>query len=71
GTYMGFAFLPIGIGSIIGGWFGGTVVHRFGEVAHQPHLIWWSVTCVGLATVVVLWIYDRIVRTKLPTAPAQ
>ncbi len=23
GTYMGFAFLPIGIGSIIGGWFGG------------------------------------------------
>ena len=23
GTYMGFAFLPIGIGSIVGGWFGG------------------------------------------------
>ena len=23
GTYMGFAFLPIGIGSLIGGWFGG------------------------------------------------
>ncbi len=24
GTYMGFAFLPIGIGSLVGGWFGGT-----------------------------------------------
>ena len=62
GTYMGFAFLPIGIGSLIGGWFGGTVVHRFGEVAHQPARIWWSVTMVGMATAVVLWIYDRIVR---------
>src|SRR5208283_2292198 len=29
GTYMGFAFLPIGIGSLIGGWFGGTLVHHF------------------------------------------
>src|SRR5205085_3436567 len=29
GTYMGFAFLPMGIGSLIGGWFGGRVMHRF------------------------------------------
>ena len=35
GTYMGFAFLPIGIGSLIGGWFGGTLVHRFGEVVRR------------------------------------
>lgn len=62
GTYMGFAFLPIGIGSLIGGWFGGTVVHHFGEVQHRPSLIWWSVTAVGLATTVLLWIYDRYVR---------
>ncbi|MGA9354138.1 MAG: MFS transporter [Terriglobales bacterium] len=62
GTYMGFAFLPIGIGSLIGGWFGGTVVHRYGEVAHQPAWIWFSVTAVGMATAVVLWIYDRVVR---------
>jgi proton-dependent oligopeptide transporter, POT family len=69
GTYMGFAFLPIGIGSLIGGWYGGMVVHRFGEVQHQPALIWWSFTAVGLATAVVLWIYDRIVRTN--GAPAK
>jgi len=62
GTYMGFAFLPIGIGSIIGGLFGGTVVHHFGEVLHRPNLIWCSVTAVGLLTAVLLWIYDRIVR---------
>ncbi|MGA7686609.1 MAG: MFS transporter [Terriglobales bacterium] len=62
GTYMGFAFLPIGIGSLIGGWFGGTLVHHFGEVTHQPARIWICVTAVGMATAVVLWIYDRVVR---------
>ena len=63
GTYMGFAFLPIGIGSLIGGWFGGTVVHHFGEVTHQPAQIWWSVTGVGIATAVALWVYDKVVRS--------
>ena len=36
GTYMGFAFLPMGIGSLIAGWFGGLLIHHFGEVRHQP-----------------------------------
>ncbi len=62
GTYMGFAFLPIGIGSLIGGWFGGTIVHHFGEVAHQPTRIWWSVTAVGIVTALLLWIYDKTVK---------
>jgi len=62
GTYMGFAFLPIGIGSLVGGWFGGFLIHRFGEVQHQPALIWWAVSGVGVATAVLLWVYDRLVR---------
>ena len=62
GTYMGFAFLPIGIGSIVGGWFGGFLIHHFGEVLHQPALIWWSVSGVGVATAALLWAYDRLVR---------
>jgi dipeptide/tripeptide permease len=62
GTYMGFAFLPIGIGSLIGGWLGGRVVHHFGEVTHQPARAWWVITGVGLLTAVLLWLYDRIVR---------
>lgn len=58
GTYMGFAFLPIGIGSLVGG-FGGTLLHHFGEVAHQPSLFWLVVTAVGIATTLLLWLYDR------------
>ena len=62
GTYMGFAFLPIGIGSLIGGWFGGTLAHHFGEVQHRPAMMWWCFTGVGLSTAVLLWIYDRYAR---------
>jgi POT family proton-dependent oligopeptide transporter len=63
GTYMGFAFLPLGIGSLIGGWFGGTLMHHFGEVTNQPERMWWVVAGVGLATAAALWTYDRVVRT--------
>jgi proton-dependent oligopeptide transporter, POT family len=62
GTYMGFAFLPIGIGSLVGGWFGGSLIHHFGEELHQPTLIWFAVSAAGVATAAVLWLYDRLVR---------
>jgi POT family proton-dependent oligopeptide transporter len=62
GTYMGFAFLPIGIGSLIAGKFGGMLIHHFGEVTHQPERIWWAVTGVGVGTAALLWIYDKTLR---------
>jgi predicted MFS family arabinose efflux permease len=68
GTYMGFAFLPIGIGSLIGGWFGGTLMHHFGEVTRQPERMWWAVTAVGLVTAALLWVYDKTLR---PTNPSE
>jgi POT family proton-dependent oligopeptide transporter len=62
GTYMGFAFLPLGIGSLLGGWFGGTMMHHFGEVAHHPERAWLTISAVGFTTAVLLWIYDRAVK---------
>jgi len=62
GTYMGFAFLPLGIGSLLGGWFGGRVIHHFAEVTKQPQVAWWIFTSVGLLTALLLWIYDRTVK---------
>ncbi len=64
GTYMGFAFLPIGIGSLIGGWFGGKMMHHFGELQHQPQRAWYAITAVGAVTAILLWIYDRVVRPE-------
>jgi len=70
GTYMGFAFLPIGIGSLIGGKLGGMLIHHFGEVMHRPERIWWTVADLGVATAVLLWAYDKLVITRTPS-PAE
>ncbi len=64
GTYMGFAFLPIGIGSLVGGWFGGLLLHHFGEVTHQPGRIWWVVTATGVVTAALLWLYDKTLKPE-------
>jgi dipeptide/tripeptide permease len=63
GTYMGFAFLPLGIGSFVAGKFSGWLMHHFGEEMHRPELVWWSVVAVGVATTLLLWIYDKTLRT--------
>ena len=62
GTYMGFAFLPLGIGSFLAGRIGGALLHRFGEVQHQPQLFLWALTGIGLGTTILLWVYDRVVK---------
>jgi len=64
GTYMGFAFLPLGIGSLIGGPFGGWLIHYFGEVKHEPQMMWVVIVAVGVITAVLLWIYDKLMRPK-------
>lgn len=70
GTYMGFAFLPIGIGSFIGGPFGGWLIHHFGEVTHHPQQMWWVITGIGLLTALLLWIYDRTLTPAKEPAKA-
>ena len=62
GTYMGFAFLPLGIGAFLAGRIGGALLHYFGEVRHQPQLFWWSLTAIGALTTLLLLLYDRIVK---------
>jgi dipeptide/tripeptide permease len=64
GTYMGFAFLPLGIGSLIGGPFGGWLMHYFGEEKHEPQMMWVVIVAVGVITAVLLWVYDKTVRKE-------
>ena len=64
GTYMGFAFLPLGIGSFVAGKFSGWLMHHFGEELHEPKMVWWCVVGVGVATTLLLWIYDRVLRVQ-------
>jgi POT family proton-dependent oligopeptide transporter len=62
GTYMGFAFLPLGIGAFASGPIGGILLHHFGEEQHRPALFLWALTAIGTATTLLLWIYDRVVK---------
>jgi len=64
GTYMGFAFLPLGIGSLIGGAFGGFLMHHFGEVKQKPAGMWWVIIAIGVATAVLLLAYDKLIMPK-------
>jgi POT family proton-dependent oligopeptide transporter len=70
GTYLGFAFVPLGIGSLVGGWFGGKVLHHFGEVLNKPQWTWFVISGVGVVTTLLLLLYDRVVRPKSAEAPA-
>ncbi len=69
GTYMGFAFVPIGIGSLAGGWIAGRAMHHFGEVKHHPEQVWWFFTGLGVLCAFLLLIYDRFIRPP-DSAPA-
>jgi proton-dependent oligopeptide transporter, POT family len=69
GTYMGFAFLPIGIGSLVGGPLAGVMMHHFAEVQHRPYIVWWFFSGFGIACAALLWIYDLIVKPG--AAPAK
>jgi len=62
GTYMGFSFLPIGIGSIIGGWISGKMLDHYGKEVQQPAQFWYAIVGIGLLTTALLFIYDRIVK---------
>jgi POT family proton-dependent oligopeptide transporter len=66
GTYMGFAFVPIGIGSLVGGWLGGRLMHYYGEVVQRPAQVWWAITGIGIGTTLLLWLYHFVVKTDLP-----
>jgi dipeptide/tripeptide permease len=68
GTYMGFAFLPLGIGAFMAGRIGGTLLHYFGEVRHQPTLFWWALTGIGVLTTALLLVYDLVVKPSAKAA---
>jgi hypothetical protein len=42
-------------------------MHHYGEELHKPEMVWWSVVGVGVATTLLLLIYDRFVRQEKAT----
>ncbi len=65
GTFMGFAFLPVAIGSFVGGALGGHLVQRFVREPGHPERMWWVISGIGFASTVLLVLYDRLVAPRL------
>ena len=69
GLFMGYSFLPIGIGYFIGGWIAGWLLRYFGEVKGQPATMWYWLSAAGVATSLLLIAYDRLLRPKEAPSP--
>jgi len=62
--YMGYGFIPIGIGDFIGAFVSGFMYLRFSVIMHRPTIFWAIVSCVGLLTVAGLLMYNRYYNYK-------
>lgn len=69
GTYMGFAFLPVAIGSLVAGPLGGYLVQHYVKESAHPQSMWWIVAGIGFATTVLMVLYDLLVARRTPPAP--
>jgi POT family proton-dependent oligopeptide transporter len=65
GTYMGFAFLPIAIGTFIAGWSSGYLVKHYveGGNPNAPQM-WFVVGSYGVVSTILMVLYDRFVAPK-------
>jgi len=57
GTFMGFAFLPVAIGSFSAGKVADTL--RLGYMATDPSIMWYVVSGIGFGSVVLMILYDQ------------
>jgi POT family proton-dependent oligopeptide transporter len=68
GTYMGFAFLPIAIGTFVAGIIAGPLAARFElcktEAVVHPERLWLWVGGIGFASTVLMLLYDRFLAPK-------
>ncbi len=62
--YMGYAFLPSGIGYVLGAGVGGVLFGSVAEGWERPKVFWAIVTCIGLATIMLFTLYDRKMRKE-------
>jgi len=75
GTYMGFAFLPIAIGTFIAGALAGHLVVKYVEPFKQgvagapaPQTMWFVVGGIGIGATALMILYDRFIARRAPTA---
>jgi dipeptide/tripeptide permease len=59
GMYLGFAFLPIALGSLLSGWIGGPIAAWARDELHRPASMFWGFGAIGLVAAIGLWLHAR------------
>jgi hypothetical protein len=59
GTFMGFAFLPVAIGSFSAGVIGDELRGAYLET--NPPMIWYTLSAIGITSTILMIIYNRLV----------
>jgi dipeptide/tripeptide permease len=69
GTYMGFAFLPIALGTFFAGWSSGYLVKHYveGGNPNAPQM-WYVVGAYGIVSTLLMILYDRFLAPKRAAA---
>ncbi|HNY40843.1 MAG TPA: hypothetical protein PKJ41_10625, partial [Bryobacteraceae bacterium] len=60
GTFMGFAFLPIAIGSFIAGRLGTWLVEHYIRVERRTPEMFLIIAGIGFVSTALLYLYDRL-----------
>jgi proton-dependent oligopeptide transporter, POT family len=64
GTYMGFAFLPIALGTFIAGAIAGTLVTSYVQGSSMPQHMWYVVGAIGVVSTALMLAYDRFMAPR-------
>ena len=64
GMYLGFAFLPIALGSLIAGWIGGPIATWARESLHRPETMFWGFGAVGFVAAAGLWMHAKVYAAR-------
>jgi MFS family permease len=64
GTFMGFAFLPVAIGSFVGGPLGGWLVQKYLRETMNPAMMWYIVAGIGFVSTALMLLYNMLFVKK-------
>ena len=64
GTYMGFAFLPVAIGTFVAGAIAGKLVTTYVQGSSTPQHMWYVVGSIGVVSTCLMLAYDRFVTPR-------
>ena len=62
GTYMGFAFLPVSIGSFVAGPLSGWLVKTYLQDSMNPTMMWTILAAIGFGATVLMYSYNLLIK---------